>query len=196
MPSHKTSSVSPFFCMSPFQQKRVRTKSRSGPGRARPRPRPDGDGGHRAPMQQPAGAGTAAPPSRVRGSAVEGREVLVTRGEHRGLSGEFFFSSAAGGKEEKSSRPDEGYAPTPEAPEDRACFLSLTHTHILSLSRGLLLPGKIEAAIPGGWYLVSDLFRHDATNAVISSRDLELVPARVTSLKQTPSSAETREGVR
>ena len=59
-----------------------------------------------------------------------------------------------------------------------------------------MLPGKIEAAIPGGWYLVSDLFRHDATNAVISSRDLELVPARVTSLKQTPSSAETREGVR
>jgi len=81
---------------------------------------------------------TVVPQTRVRGSAVEGRQVLVTGGEYRGLN------------------------------------------------------GKIEAAIPGGWYLVRDLFQRDKSNVVISSENLHLVPNNkpISGNDQTTSSDE------
>jgi len=65
------------------------------------------------------------PQTRVRASRVEGRDVLVTGGEYRGLS------------------------------------------------------GTIDSCIPGGWYLVSNLFKNDNLDVVISSRHLELIPEKV-----------------
>merc|ERR1711957_492608 len=62
------------------------------------------------------------PQSRVRASRVEGRKVLVSGGEYRGLS------------------------------------------------------GTIDSCIPGGWYVVSNLFKNDDLNFVISSTHLELIP--------------------
>merc|ERR1712029_569944 len=76
-----------------------------------------------------------APQSRVRGSRVEGRNVLVTAGEYRGLS------------------------------------------------------GTIDSCIPGGWYLVSNLFKNDDLDVVVSSQNLELIPEKVTF---TASSCEER----
>lgn len=37
----------------------------------------------------------------------------------------------------------------------------------------------IESIIPGGWYLVSNLFQDDPLDVVISSQNLELVPHKL-----------------
>ena len=115
----------------------------------------------------------------------------MTKGEHRGLSGEFFGDDIY--YSHSRSHPPTGRVSIAAATERANGYPrnapSLT---LFPPSRA----GKVEAAIPGGWYLVSDLFLHDATNAVISSRDLELVPTRVTSLKRKVSPTESREGVR
>jgi len=79
------------------------------------------------------------PQNRVRASKVEGRNVLVTGGEYRGLS------------------------------------------------------GMIDSCIPGGWYLVSKLFKNDNLNVVISSRHLELMPDKITKVKSGTSQREEQD---
>lgn len=73
------------------------------------------------------------PQSRVRASKVEGRNVWVTGGEYRGLS------------------------------------------------------GTIDSCIPGGWYLVSNLFKNDDLDVVISSKHLELIPEKKASINALSS---------
>merc|ERR1712194_181238 len=73
------------------------------------------------------------PQSRVRASRVEGRNVVVTGGEYRGLS------------------------------------------------------GTIDSCIPGGWYLVSNLFKNDDLDVVISSAHLELISEIKTSINDLSS---------
>jgi len=40
------------------------------------------------------------------------------------------------------------------------------------------LSGTVDSCIPGGWYLVSNLFKNDDLNVVISSKNLELIPEK------------------
>ena len=49
--------------------------------------------------------------------------------------------------------------------------------------------GKIESCIPGGWYLVRDLFKNDSLDVVINSRNLELIP-----VETSPDQSRTNEG--
>ena len=48
---------------------------------------------------------------------------------------------------------------------------------LLNVSEFIL--GTIDSCIPGGWYLVSNLFKNDNLDVVISSRHLELIPEKV-----------------
>ncbi|KAL3778272.1 hypothetical protein ACHAW5_010143 [Stephanodiscus triporus] len=65
------------------------------------------------------------PQTRVRASDAEGRKVLVTGGEHRGLS------------------------------------------------------GTVDSCIPGGWFIVSGLFRNCALNVVLNKKNLALLPEKI-----------------
>jgi hypothetical protein len=67
------------------------------------------------------------PQSRVRASKAEGRRVLVTGGEYRGLSGKIF---------------QDGYSETDSKNHSSLCFL-----YLYSYS----LTGMIDSCIPGGW---------------------------------------------
>ncbi len=57
-------------------------------------------------------------------------------------------------------------------------MLYLTFTQY-SLLVFLLVQGIIDSCIPGGWYLVKDLFRNVVLNVVLNMRDLALIPENV-----------------
>ena len=83
---------------------------------------------------------TVVPQTRVRASKNEGRKVLVTGGEYRGLS------------------------------------------------------GMIDSTIPGGWYLVSNLVgAGDDMEAVVHSKNLELIPKKTMEPTNASASNEGRD---
>ena len=47
---------------------------------------------------------------------------------------------------------------------------------LLTVSEFIL--GTIDSCIPGGWYLVPNLFKNDNLDVVISSLHLELIPEK------------------
>jgi hypothetical protein len=83
----------------------------------------------------------------------EGRRVLVIGGEYRGLTGKIRCMIGPGD-------------------------ISFLRT-LLSLLVFVLVQGIIDSCIPGGWYLVKDLFRNNVLNVVLSMRDLALIPENI-----------------
>lgn len=45
----------------------------------------------------------------------------------------------------------------------------------------------VDSCIPGGWYLISNLFKNDELDVIISSKHLELIPEKIASTNNLSS---------
>ena len=113
------------------------------------------------------------PQSRVWASKHEGRQVMVTAGEYRGLTGKNLLF--------------------------RCCIvyvISMLRYKTDFISLYSRFKGTVDSCIPGGWYCVSGLFNKDSNNVVINSNNLELIPEKVATSNTTSSSSKDWEKTR